>query len=90
MSTVPTPQLVIIQTIDGDLQCPLDEVALAAFGESLADVLDQIVTASPDSQILIVGQWGRPDCCGRRGFRRSPSGSTARTHRHRRELQRLL
>jgi hypothetical protein len=60
MSTVPTPQLVIIQTIDGDLQCPLDEFALAAFGETLADVLDQIVTASPESQILIVGQWGRP------------------------------
>ena len=57
---MPTPQLVIIQTIDGDLQCPLDEVALAAFGETLADVLDQIVTASPESQILMVGQWGRP------------------------------
>jgi hypothetical protein len=60
MSTVPTPQLVIIQTIDGDLQCPLDASALAAFGETLADVLDQIVTASPESQILMVGQWGRP------------------------------
>jgi hypothetical protein len=58
MSTVPTPQLVIIQTIDGDLQCPLDEAALAAFGETLADVLDQIVDESPESQILMVGQRG--------------------------------
>ena len=68
MSTVPMPQLVIIQTIDGDLQCPLDEVALAAFGETLADVLDQIVTASPESQILMVGQWGRPIAAGLEDF----------------------
>ena len=68
MSTVPTPQLVIIQTIDGDLQCPLDASALAAFGETLADVLDQIVTASPESQILMVGQWGRPIAAGLEDF----------------------
>jgi hypothetical protein len=59
---VPTPELVIIQTIDNDLNaCPLDEAALARFGDSVTLALDTIVAASPHSRILIISQFGRPD-----------------------------
>jgi hypothetical protein len=58
---VPTPELVIIQTIDNDMVCPLDEDALTTLGDHVTLTLDQIVEASPQSQILMVGQLGRPD-----------------------------
>jgi hypothetical protein len=62
LSVVPEPELVIIQTIDGDIRCDgSDTDHVVEFGESVADVLDVIVTASPDSHILMVGQLGRPD-----------------------------
>ena len=58
LSIVPTPELVIIQTIDNDLRCPLDENAVKRFGDSVSSALDKIVKASPQSQILMVGQLG--------------------------------
>jgi hypothetical protein len=62
LNVVPTPELVIIQTIDNDLTfCPLNENALDQFGDSVTKALDEIVTTSPDSHILMVGQLGRPD-----------------------------
>ena len=62
LDDVPTPELVIIQTIDNDLNsCPVDEVALGQFGDSVTRALDVIVAASPQSRILIVGQQGRED-----------------------------
>ena len=83
-------ELVIIQTIDYDLQCPLDDAATQAFGETIADVLDEIVAASPQSRILMVGQSGRSDAAVLRGVRRRPSGSEARTHRAPANRARLL
>lgn len=61
LNEVPAPELVIIQTIDNDLGCPLDDDALMRFGGSVTQALDQIVEASPQSRILMVGQLGRPD-----------------------------
>ena len=62
MRDVPTPELVIIQTIDGDLNsCPLDEAALGPFGDSVTKVLEQIVEASPQSRNLMITGFIRPD-----------------------------
>jgi hypothetical protein len=62
LAQVPTPALVIIQTIDGDIRCDgTDADHVAEFGASVAEALDVIQTASPSSRILMVGQLGRPD-----------------------------
>ena len=62
LAQVPTPALVIIQTIDGDIRCDgTDADHVAEFGASVAEALDVIQAASPSSRILMVGQLGRPD-----------------------------
>jgi hypothetical protein len=59
--TVPTPALVIVQTIDSDIQCDGSDVAnVPRFGLALRDALRSITAASPDSKLLVVGQLGRP------------------------------
>ena len=61
LETVPNPELVVIQTIDGDIRCDgTDDEHVAEFGTALADALQVLTTASPDSRILAVGQLGRP------------------------------
>jgi hypothetical protein len=61
LKAVPAPALVIIQTIDNDIRCDgSDEAHLEAFGAAVADALDVITKASPESKILIVSQRGRP------------------------------
>jgi lysophospholipase L1-like esterase len=61
LQNVPTPQLAIIQTIDGDIRCDgTDDVHVAEFGAALDDVLTKIAEASPETQILIITQPGRP------------------------------
>lgn len=58
---VPNPELVLIQTIDNDIQCDgSDPQNVKAFGVALAKVLQVIVETSPDSHILVVSQQGRP------------------------------
>ena len=58
---VPNPELVLIQTIDNDIQCDgSDPQNVKAFGIALAKVLQVIVETSPDSHILVVSQQGRP------------------------------
>lgn len=59
--TVPVPLLVIIQTIDNDIRCDgSDSENVPEFGQDIAEALDLITTASPNSHILMVGQLGRP------------------------------
>ena len=59
--TVPTPALVIIQTIDNDIRCDgTDPQNVPVFGASLEDTLTSLTHASPASKILVVGQLGRP------------------------------
>ena len=58
LGEVPVPALAIIQTVDQDIQCePDDADAVAA---SVAEALQAIHTASPNTKILVVGQAGRP------------------------------
>jgi hypothetical protein len=58
---VPTSALVIIQTIDNDIQCDgHDAQQIHAFGVAVSEALKTITEASPKSRILIVGQPGRP------------------------------
>jgi hypothetical protein len=58
LRAVPAPLLAIIQTVDNDIQC--DGSNVSAVGESLAKALAVISAASPNTQILVVGQAGRP------------------------------
>ena len=61
LETVPTPALVVVQTIDSDIRCDgTDRTHVTEFGVALADALQVVTTASPDSRILVVGQLGRP------------------------------
>ncbi|HWQ88536.1 MAG TPA: SGNH/GDSL hydrolase family protein [Desulfitobacteriaceae bacterium] len=61
LQKVPNPQLVIIKTIDNDIRCDgSDQNFIKGFGNAVAEALDVIVKASPDSKILIVSQPGRP------------------------------
>jgi hypothetical protein len=61
LSEVPNPALVIIETIDNDIQCDgTDAENTRLFGKDVADTLKMITDASPKSRILIVGQPGRP------------------------------
>jgi len=56
-----SPQLVIIQTIDNDIRCDgTDARNLPAFGAGVKQVLTSLTSASPESEILMVGQLGRP------------------------------
>ncbi|MDQ3399180.1 MAG: hypothetical protein M3511_15735, partial [Deinococcota bacterium] len=48
LEEVPTPELVIIQTMDNDLSCDGNQEAqLEAFGTAVAEALDVITEASP-------------------------------------------
>ena len=61
LAIVPVPLLVIIQTIDSDIQCDgTDAQHVSKFGQDVTDALDLITAASPHSRILMVGQLGRP------------------------------
>jgi hypothetical protein len=61
LETVPTPALVVVQTIDNDVGCDgTDDAHVPEFGVALADALELVTMASPDSRILLVGQLGRP------------------------------
>ncbi|CAN5791463.1 hypothetical protein BH24CHL6_BH24CHL6_13600 [soil metagenome] len=58
---VPAPQLVIIQTIDGDIRCDgTDDRHVPEFGAALMAALEVITEASPESRVLILSQAGRP------------------------------
>lgn len=58
---VPAPQLVIIRTIDNDIQCDgTDEDNVVAFGETLKLTLEIIAEKSPETKILVFSQPGRP------------------------------
>lgn len=58
LRAVPAPVLAIIQTVDDDIRC--DGSNVAEVGQSLAKALDVITAASPNTQILVVGQAGNP------------------------------
>jgi lysophospholipase L1-like esterase len=60
--TLPDPALIIIQTIDNDIRCDgTDARNVRDFGATIKQVLTSLSTTSPDSEILMVGQLGRPE-----------------------------
>jgi len=59
LAKVPAPALAIIQTVDNDIQC--DAANVKEVGASLADGLQVIHEASPNTKILVAGQLGRPN-----------------------------
>ena len=61
LAEVPYPALAIISTIDNDIRCDgTDAAHVPELGASVAQTLDIITKASPQTKILIVGQLGRP------------------------------
>jgi lysophospholipase L1-like esterase len=61
LEAAPRPALVIISTIDGDIRCDGSDAGhVAEFGSQLAETLQILVAAAPDTKILVVGQLGRP------------------------------
>jgi hypothetical protein len=61
LQRVPFPRLVIISTIDNDIRCDgTDLEHMDAWAQLVRDALDIVSQASPESRILVVGQFGRP------------------------------
>ena len=62
LETVPTPALVVVQDDRQRHRLRRDRwrTHVPEFGVALADALELVTTASPDSRILVVGQLGRP------------------------------
>ena len=61
LAILPNPKLVLIQTMDSDMRCDgSDPGNIEAFGTAIAKVLQVIVSASPNSHIVLVSQTGRP------------------------------
>jgi hypothetical protein len=61
LASVPAPALIVIQTIDNDIQCDgTDATNVVEFGTTLTRVLKSLSASSPESKIVLVGQLGRP------------------------------
>lgn len=61
LTSVPAPALIMIQTVDNDIQCDgTDATNVVSFGATLLRVLKSLAASSPESKILVVGQLGRP------------------------------
>ena len=61
LKVVPHPQLVIVQTIDNDIRCDgTDPANYAPFGKNVKAALAKIVSASPQTRILLLSKLGRP------------------------------
>jgi hypothetical protein len=61
LEQVAAPALVIIATIDNDIQCDAtDKTHISEFGQHVRAALDAITKKSPQSRILMVTQAGRP------------------------------
>jgi hypothetical protein len=61
LAVEPNPRLVIIQTIDNDIQCDgTDPDNYAVVGRAVKAALDVLVKAAPRTTILLISQPGRP------------------------------
>lgn len=61
LAQVPTPALVLVQTLDNDIRCDgTDTTHYPEFGAQVRAAVELIAAASPKSEILIVSQFGRP------------------------------
>ena len=58
VAVVPAPELVIIQSIDNDMQCDgTDAQNLPMFRDRLMGVLGTLTASLPDARIFFVSQW---------------------------------
>jgi lysophospholipase L1-like esterase len=55
-----TPELILIQTIDSDVTCPLDRGALSRYRRSLSAILKKLARGAPNSHEFVVSQYGNP------------------------------
>ena len=57
----PTPELVVVQSIDNDIACDgTDAKRLKPFGATFSQALDALATGAPDARIFVVSQFGSP------------------------------
>jgi hypothetical protein len=56
----PKPELILIQTIDADVTCPLDRRALSAYRGKLTIALEKLARGAPNSREFVVSQFGNP------------------------------
>jgi hypothetical protein len=56
----PKPELILIQTIDADVTCPLDREALSVYRGKLTATLEKLGRGAPDSREFVASQFGNP------------------------------
>lgn len=62
LAAVPAPAIVIVETIDNDIRCDGNDAGrVGRFGENVGNALRVITEASPQSRILMLSSFGRPD-----------------------------
>ena len=57
---VPTVDLVLIQIMDNDINCPTTAGDLAAFGRTFRTALETLAKGAPESRWFVVSQFGSP------------------------------
>jgi hypothetical protein len=58
--TPPTPDLFLVQIMDGDIVCPATHGDYATFRSKLITALSVLARGAPHSHIFVVSQWGSP------------------------------
>jgi hypothetical protein len=54
------PELILIQSIDADLTCPVDREALSGYRGKLTATLEKLGRGAPNSREFVVSQFGNP------------------------------
>ncbi|MFB7891729.1 hypothetical protein ACFC1I_05990 [Microbacterium sp. NPDC056044] len=58
-STTPKPDLIVVQSIDNDMQCDgTDAEHLPVYREGLVEVMEALTEGVPDATVFFVSQWG--------------------------------
>jgi hypothetical protein len=60
LASNPKPELILIQTIDADVTCPLNRRALSAYRGKLTATLEELGRGAPDSREFVASQFGNP------------------------------
>ena len=56
----PKAELILIQSIDADLTCPVNRQALSGYRGKLTATLEKLARAAPNSREFVVSQFGNP------------------------------
>jgi hypothetical protein len=74
----PQPELFVIQIMDNDIECPLSDAKVLAFGSTFRTALDVLATGAPQAKMFVVSQLGSPETYAKSltvGERRSFGGT---------------